>query len=319
MNIGPGWNNDASIGTQLLGNNYLAYQADSRNVFNESRRGIASSLLFCGGNERFTGNTWSDSQLLDDGQNDLADQANSVVGWESLLNDRTPEYTSNFSYPVDLDNCIIHGPATGHVLGPSSTTHGLGMGSIDWQSGLTTPFPLMSDGIKGLGLPTTSTISGLAFNHSSSSEGYMPIPLQSVHAFPSSLEISNLDPAVPNSIPTTNQKSLLANSTLPNAAFDNVGHANAGLTFVAPMNLGPIPQTQPASHTPAAITCARCNKTFTRTSGLARHMSSVHDLARHNCPVAGCTRGHGRGFSCPDKVTEHLRKKHAALGYAKRA
>ena len=110
----------------------------------------------------------------------------------------------------------------------------MGFGNIDWQSGLATPFPLTSDGIEGLGFPTTITDTGLAFNQFSPPEGFMPIPPQSPPVFHDSTPTLNSGPAVPNPIPIG---SLLANSTAVNTASNN-----AGLTTVAPTNSAPIPE-----------------------------------------------------------------------------
>jgi hypothetical protein len=38
----------------------------------------------------------------------------------------------------------------------------------------------------------------------------------------------------------------------------------------------------------------------------------------HLCPVAGCARSQGTGYSRADKVTGHLWKKHGDLGFVKR-
>lgn len=68
------------------------------------------------------------------------------------------------------------------------------------------------------------------------------------------------------------------------------------------------PCTQPA-----------CPATFRRQYERARHEAAVHGINRglHHCPIVGCTKSHGAGYSRADKVTEHLWKKHANLGYTK--
>jgi len=62
-----------------------------------------------------------------------------------------------------------------------------------------------------------------------------------------------------------------------------------------------------------------CTKTFKRDYERIRHEASVHRInrRRHLCPITGCSKSHGKGYTRSDKVTEHLWKKHANLGYTK--
>jgi len=62
-----------------------------------------------------------------------------------------------------------------------------------------------------------------------------------------------------------------------------------------------------------------CTETFSRPSDRIRHFDTVHHASHspHLCPVAGCTKNRGRGYSRADKLTEHLWRKHADLGYKK--
>lgn len=62
-----------------------------------------------------------------------------------------------------------------------------------------------------------------------------------------------------------------------------------------------------------------CTKTFKRDADRIRHESSLHtaNLGFHLCPVVGCVKSQGAGYCRADKVTEHLWKKHADLGYTK--
>ncbi|KAH8772418.1 hypothetical protein F5882DRAFT_520814 [Hyaloscypha sp. PMI_1271] len=86
----------------------------------------------------------------------------------------------------------------------------------------------------------------------------------------------------------------------------------------------PAPSTAPAS-TPrrldARFPCTHppCTKTFKRDYECIRHENSLHvnTQGAHLCPITGCSRSQGKGYSRPDKVTEHLWKKHANLGYMK--
>jgi hypothetical protein len=104
---------------------------------------------------------------------------------------------------------------------------------------------------------------------------------------------------------------------LPDFNFSLPPNVNASVAiqqpFPAPQQLAPagrIPCTQPG-----------CTRTFTRDSDRIRHNNTVHGArqAVYLCPVAGCPKSQGMGYSRADKVTEHKWKKHADLGYTKRA
>jgi hypothetical protein len=95
-------------------------------------------------------------------------------------------------------------------------------------------------------------------------------------------------------------------------------------------NLSPIASTSappPAAPAPnprqpnASIPCTNptCTRTFKRHFERIRHEASVHrtNRQRHLCPITGCSKSHGKGYTRSDKVTEHLWKKHANLGYTK--
>jgi hypothetical protein len=87
----------------------------------------------------------------------------------------------------------------------------------------------------------------------------------------------------------------------------------------APLGLPPAPQQPPP---PQSFPCAQlgCTQSFQRDSDRTRHQNTVHSARQglHLCPVPGCPKSHGAGYSRADKVTEHLWKKHADLGYTKR-
>ena len=72
---------------------------------------------------------------------------------------------------------------------------------------------------------------------------------------------------------------------------------------------------------PAGILCnyPTCVQTFKRDADRSRHEQSVHfkNPGLHLCPIAGCPKSYAKGYSRPDKVTEHLWKKHANLGFTK--
>jgi hypothetical protein len=87
----------------------------------------------------------------------------------------------------------------------------------------------------------------------------------------------------------------------------------------APPSLPSAPQQPP---TPQRFHCAQvgCIKSFTRDSDRIRHQNAVHNARQglYLCPVPGCPKSHGTGYSRADKVTAHLCEKHADLGYTKR-
>jgi len=92
--------------------------------------------------------------------------------------------------------------------------------------------------------------------------------------------------------------------------------------FISPFptvnNDDPIPAAQ--QQPPSCYICSD-QPTFTRHSDLVRHQASVHNISQglYLCPVLGCPKGQGRSYSRADKLTEHMWKKHADLGYAKRS
>jgi hypothetical protein len=94
-------------------------------------------------------------------------------------------------------------------------------------------------------------------------------------------------------------------------------------TLTGLQSLAPVPALA-ATNTAGAIPrfqCTICPRAFKRDFERTRHEASVHGINRrlHLCPVPGCPKSHGNGFSRPDKVTEHLWKKHASMGYLKAA
>lgn len=72
---------------------------------------------------------------------------------------------------------------------------------------------------------------------------------------------------------------------------------------------------------PAVILCnyPTCGQIFKRDADRSRHEQSVHfkSPGLYLCPIAGCPKSYGKGYSRPDKVTEHLWRKHANLGFTK--
>ncbi|KAI1121792.1 hypothetical protein F5Y10DRAFT_288041 [Nemania abortiva] len=59
--------------------------------------------------------------------------------------------------------------------------------------------------------------------------------------------------------------------------------------------------------------CPDCGKLFVRNQDLNRHVRSIHCGERHDCPVAACPNNRGEGYSRPDKLKQHMDKKHRSL------
>jgi hypothetical protein len=95
-------------------------------------------------------------------------------------------------------------------------------------------------------------------------------------------------------------------------------HSVAISSMQAPVNQASTVQGPRRAVGPSS--CNRCNRTFTKPSDLERHIVSVHQAVqgRFLCPIGGCIKSQGVGYTRQDKVTEHLWKKHGNLGYAKR-
>ncbi len=78
-----------------------------------------------------------------------------------------------------------------------------------------------------------------------------------------------------------------------------------------------------AASSQAQVICLQdgCWVTFKRDSDRIRHESAIHGIGRplHLCSVQGCPKSIGAGYTRKDKLTEHMWKKHANLGFTKRA
>ncbi|KUJ12172.1 uncharacterized protein LY89DRAFT_673954 [Mollisia scopiformis] len=70
-----------------------------------------------------------------------------------------------------------------------------------------------------------------------------------------------------------------------------------------------------------ACTQSRCQASFKRDTDRIRHEASKHGVngTLHFCQVLGCPKSLGAGYTRRDKLTEHMWKKHANLGFVKRA
>ena len=73
---------------------------------------------------------------------------------------------------------------------------------------------------------------------------------------------------------------------------------------------------------PIQCTALGCSATFKREPDRLRHEAAVHGINQllqlYLCPVNGCSKSQGSGYTRKDKLTEHLWKKHGNLGYVKR-
>jgi len=78
----------------------------------------------------------------------------------------------------------------------------------------------------------------------------------------------------------------------------------------------------PAQVSSPRVACTHCPQTFVRDYDRVRHENSKHNNgpapAARVCLINGCPKSQGGGYTRADKLTEHMWKKHAALGYTKR-
>lgn len=59
-----------------------------------------------------------------------------------------------------------------------------------------------------------------------------------------------------------------------------------------------------------SFVCEFCEKAFARYADCKRHTAFVHKPVYQSCPVEGCLRKDGNGFSRRDQLIEHLRSYH---------
>ncbi len=79
-------------------------------------------------------------------------------------------------------------------------------------------------------------------------------------------------------------------------------------------------QGQLVDNTTFPCTHPSCTKTFRRIGDLKRHLASVHRNPANPlyfCHIQGCNKSFGQGYTRADKLTEHMWRKHADLGYVK--
>jgi hypothetical protein len=122
-----------------------------------------------------------------------------------------------------------------------------------------------------------------------------------------------------NSVASSNQW-LNGNTNWNSAASMNDSNLSPASSMTASaLALAPAPA--PPAITNARIPCTHltCTRTFKRHFERTRHEASVHRTHRQRylCPITGCPKSQGKAYSRADKVTEHLWKKHANLGYMK--
>jgi hypothetical protein len=144
---------------------------------------------------------------------------------------------------------------------------------------------------------------------------------------PSSLDGANWDPTLMTSGPVfpdfDDQFANAGNAfvfPLGNLLGDEPIFASLSAPHVAAPITGPAaPPTAPTQPPQRRFPCTQaCVETFTCDADRVRHERSTHfaQHGAHRCPIAGCPKSYGAGYSRPDKVKEHLRKKHGAQGRA---
>lgn len=107
-----------------------------------------------------------------------------------------------------------------------------------------------------------------------------------------------------------------ANSFIPST--NTIQVTSSSLSLPGPAAHPPPHAHQTARDRPFRCNVAGCNKRFKRQFELTRHANTHRGATGiHLCPIFGCSKSYGSGYSRPDKVTEHLWKKHANLGYTK--
>jgi len=104
-----------------------------------------------------------------------------------------------------------------------------------------------------------------------------------------------------------------------------------GIPALIPLIQSTVPALQPPpAFTPGPamnqnrIPCSilGCPVFFNRDGDRIRHEASVHGLNQvfqlYLCPIAGCMKSQGAGYTRKDKLTEHMWKKHSDLGFMKK-
>jgi hypothetical protein len=109
----------------------------------------------------------------------------------------------------------------------------------------------------------------------------------------------------------------LLTPTIPQGQFGQVAQ-------VAQATLPLATRTAASGMTPALAqfhcTQIGCPVAFKRDPDRVRHEAALHGINQgfYLCPVAGCIKNQGARYSRKDKLTEHMWKKHANLGFTKR-
>ncbi|CAG8959359.1 hypothetical protein HYFRA_00001257 [Hymenoscyphus fraxineus] len=104
----------------------------------------------------------------------------------------------------------------------------------------------------------------------------------------------------------------------PAAPYTNLQFDYNGVPLFALQSTAPQADLLDINTQPIIPICTHCYMIFSRDADRARHEQSVHSPATFICPVTTCPKHTGRPYSRQDKLTEHLWKKHANLGYTKR-
>jgi hypothetical protein len=171
--------------------------------------------------------------------------------------------------------------------------------SLEWVSDSSAPLPnYAAFDTRAIGTDNTSSLAFL-----NNADYVCNIPMN----FPTPLGTGVIDQQIQPSL------------TLPPPSYH--GSFNATLWPHLPHYQHPVQQN--LSNPQVAIQtypCSDCTRSFGRKSDRDRHITSVHGTSQifYLCPVVNCPKSQGKGYSRQDKVTEHLWKKHANLGFTKR-
>ncbi|TVY38972.1 hypothetical protein LOCC1_G006389 [Lachnellula occidentalis] len=243
-------------------------------------------------------------------------------------------HQSNLPLP---SGALLYAPTPDPIYhGYSSQDNGFLNVGDDSYGSLTSQYPAFASGHNvpvptcafATNVPTTAGVQmgfpfdqSITFNHPRSSL-YCPLPWNAMGVMmPDALPIAN--PEAPGNHPSQRDAMDFSDTMLADfPVVPSFGSVNDNIAAHPPIPAAP-PAAPPLAAPPLPITripCTFCTHTFVRDSDRIRHENSKHlnIPGAHLCPVPRCSKSHGRGFSRADKLTEHLWKKHAGLGYAKR-
>lgn len=295
--IGDGLTSNTTIGTQLLdiGDSKHPATTSCTNNWNE---GIASTCVSFD-HSKLIQETFCKGQLGNNCNNYLAGQHYPTIRSNWLPPKDSGPFHFNLPHTETLElyeTSELYQPPREFIANGSLTSQGFGISNVtqdfemslndmEWPPRVTPPLAV------GAYISTTFGNLGMNNNHG--------------HSF--------------------NHFTLSGDATSdPNSSLAALcGRKQGPLTTTSIAANSAIIQPQQAAVPATRFACSRvhCNRAFKRPSDLARHITNIHSVNQgiHLCPILGCPRSQGAGYSRADKVTEHLWKKHATLGYVKRA